>query len=259
MKASPRRRTVASAAPVAVLAALSLAACAGGEAPLPGGAEAAPGTDIDIPSPDSDTGDGVTRSSTADGLSMTVTLDTDGAVADPAVTRLSASYEVTNTGSQDMLLIRGIGTANPTEADLAADPASLPSAVELEGGVAWLTSRSVPATHFDGFNARGIVLAPGETYVGTSFADMPLALPDGSDTPTAWGVCIEYGTAADGGATTTGRGRDLGTAPSTDGSGSFPLVLLDIVPTDSITATPPPITTLCSPTVQGLPSQALGS
>jgi hypothetical protein len=88
---------------------------------------------------------------------------------------------------------------------------------------------------------------------------MPLALPDGSDTPTAWGVCIEYGTAADGGATTTGRGRDLGTAPSTDGSGSFPLVLLDIVPTDSITATPPPITTLCSPTVQGLPSQALGS
>ena len=259
MKACPRRRTVASAAPVAVLAALTLAACAGGENPLPGGEDAAPGTEIEVPSPDTDTGDGVTRASAADSLSMTVTLDTDGAAADPAVTRLSATYEVTNTGSEDMLLIRGIGTANPTEADLAADPAALPSVAEVEGGVAWLTSRSVPTGPFDGFNARGIVLAPGETYVGTSFVDMPLTLADGSGTPTSWGVCIEYGTAAEGGATTTGRGRDLGTVPSADGSGNFPLVLLDVVPTESLTATPPPITTLCSPSVQTLPAQALGS
>ncbi|MGC5628272.1 hypothetical protein ACPYO6_08520 [Georgenia sp. Z1344] len=235
------------------LLALGLASCAD-DAPV--GPAGTAGEEVPVETPDADDADGVTRSTAADGLSLTVELDTTGAAADPAQPSLEAVYEVTNTGAADMLLVRGIGTANPTAEDLASDPAAIPSAVEVEGGVAWLTSRAAPQTVVP-LNARGIVLAPGETYVGRAFAPLPLELADGSRTPSSWGVCIEHGTAADGGATTSGSGPDLGTAPNHDGSGEHPLVLLDIEPLPGITADPTPITVLCSATAQILPAHAL--
>ncbi|MGC5615505.1 hypothetical protein [Georgenia sp. Z1491] len=247
----PRLRPVAAV--TAGLLALLLGACADD---APAGPTGAPGDEVPVERPDSDDGDAVARTTSAEGLSMTVRLDTTGAAADPAQTTLEAIYEVTNTGDTDRLLVRGIGATAPGAEELAADPASIQSAVEVDGGVAWLTSRSAPATVIP-LNARGIVLAPGETYVSRAFAPLPLELADGARTPSSWGVCIEHGTAAHGGATTSGRGRDLGTAPSHDGSGSFPLVLLDVETLGSITDRPEPITVLCSSTAQVLPAQAL--